>query len=206
MPVYPGALTGQFGEKPPVDRDHPLLAALADHPNSAQPHVHIGQQCDRTSPARNPPSNITSAIADPGRCAGRRQTPRPRSRPATLATVVAPAPAAHHHAVGRGRGGPAVRDAPAPRSTARRRYRIVRADSIQHRVLALPAQCSDPSVHRRRCRAPVVPQRHDRPRSIHTGRPPAPSAASPDSRIPRSASTPPAKTPLSAGPAKTNRS
>ncbi len=50
-PLHP-QVGGQLGKERPVDRDHPLTAALAPHPQPAQPLVNIGkpQRADLPSP------------------------------------------------------------------------------------------------------------------------------------------------------------
>lgn len=45
-------ISGELGEEGPIERDHAFPAALADHPDPPQPHVHVGQaqRADLASP------------------------------------------------------------------------------------------------------------------------------------------------------------
>lgn len=199
---FAAQIAAQLGEEPPIDRYHPLLAALAGHPDPPQPHVHIGQQkrADLTGAQpteqhrqRDRPIPGSSKVSDERRNLRRKVTP---------AAAEEPAPGARHLVAVPGRDAPAGRGAPAPRSTG-----------------APPA----PGCRRAHRPTPRTHTTHARPRSAGSSSPApprdTPAAAPPsardqptgrtrtalpveENRTPRSASAPP---PTAPAPRKTYR-
>lgn len=139
-----------------VGADGALPVALADHPHSAQAHVHVGQpqtadlrgpQSAENHRKRHRPVPVAAQVGDERGNLGRLH---PLEQPAGLADQapsrrrLARADVAEH--------------APRLRSQAGRpspcRHRVVGTHAGDHRILAHPPHRGDPPVHRRRRRPP----------------------------------------------------